>query len=447
MSGSRTSVARACLFGGALLAPGIASAQVSNGSFETGDFTGWTAFDTQSSPFQALAVRPAGSFAEVGGFFTNTFTAGFPVTDGSFSATHGFDGSGGSITIAQDAFINGATLSFDWGAAVLNYSGAIAREFNVNIRDSAGGTLLDSTNIVSIGLGQDDTGIVSGQTVDVSAFIGSTVNIEFEWTVPEPFAGPAGAFLDNVAIVDLALPVEFVFGDAFLNGGVDAETSKGFFSDFGTSFPEMEQLDEFLYGLATGDGTSGGIIGASVEAFGEVDILLDVNPNRGTGQKAILNMSGNAFAQISITDPTEILSASASGDSESFINIYLAESLFAIKTGDFANAGQSKTVEELSAGDHFFGFSLGAGVFTQNPEIGTFTDSASFNGQIIFSTVPGCNAADLVEPYGILDFGDVLAFLTGFGAGDPVSDLSEPLGIFDFDDVLAFLTAFGTGCP
>ncbi|MEZ6241452.1 MAG: VCBS repeat-containing protein [Phycisphaerales bacterium] len=59
----------------------------------------------------------------------------------------------------------------------------------------------------------------------------------------------------------------------------------------------------------------------------------------------------------------------------------------------------------------------------------------------------GCNDADLDVPFGVLDFSDVLAFLTAFGTMDPVADLAVPVGVFDFSDVLAFLTAFGAGCP
>ena len=59
----------------------------------------------------------------------------------------------------------------------------------------------------------------------------------------------------------------------------------------------------------------------------------------------------------------------------------------------------------------------------------------------------GCSEADLAEPFGTLDFSDVIAFLTAFGAMDPAADLAPPLGVFDFSDVIAFLTAFGAGCP
>ncbi|MEZ6242529.1 MAG: GC-type dockerin domain-anchored protein [Phycisphaerales bacterium] len=58
-----------------------------------------------------------------------------------------------------------------------------------------------------------------------------------------------------------------------------------------------------------------------------------------------------------------------------------------------------------------------------------------------------CNAADLAEPFGTLDFSDVVAFLTAFGTMDPAADLAAPMGVFDFSDVVSFLTAFGSGCP
>ena len=55
--------------------------------------------------------------------------------------------------------------------------------------------------------------------------------------------------------------------------------------------------------------------------------------------------------------------------------------------------------------------------------------------------------ADLADPFGVLDFDDVLAFLTAFGASEPAADLAAPFGVIDFDDVLAFLVSFGAGCP
>ena len=57
-----------------------------------------------------------------------------------------------------------------------------------------------------------------------------------------------------------------------------------------------------------------------------------------------------------------------------------------------------------------------------------------------------CGIADLAPPFGVLNFFDVSAFLTGFGGMDPVADLNGD-GAFNFFDVSAFLTAYGAGCP
>jgi hypothetical protein len=55
-------------------------------------------------------------------------------------------------------------------------------------------------------------------------------------------------------------------------------------------------------------------------------------------------------------------------------------------------------------------------------------------------------AADLAEPFGTLDFGDVQAFVTSFTAGTPLADLNDD-GIFDLADIQAYITAFNAGCP
>lgn len=65
----------------------------------------------------------------------------------------------------------------------------------------------------------------------------------------------------------------------------------------------------------------------------------------------------------------------------------------------------------------------------------------------INGTDPSCNGADLAEPYGSLDFSDVVAFLGAFAGMESSADLAEPFGSFDFSDVVAFLAAFAAGCP
>ena len=59
-----------------------------------------------------------------------------------------------------------------------------------------------------------------------------------------------------------------------------------------------------------------------------------------------------------------------------------------------------------------------------------------------------CNAADLAEPFGILDLADIIAFTTAFSTNDlSVADLAPPFGILDLADINAFVAAFLAGCP
>ncbi len=95
--------------------------------------------------------------------------------------------------------------------------------------------------------------------------------------------------------------------------------------------------------------------------------------------------------------------------------------------------------------------SNGLGVFASIDRSGAFViaiGGVSYNARLVSAPVlPPCNEADLAQPFGQLDFDDVLAFLIGFGAMDLSSDLATPTCVFDFADVLAFLTAYGAGCP
>ena len=59
----------------------------------------------------------------------------------------------------------------------------------------------------------------------------------------------------------------------------------------------------------------------------------------------------------------------------------------------------------------------------------------------------GCVAADVAEPFGVLDLADVQAFIGGFASQDPIADIAEPSGVWDLADVQAFIGSFNAGCP
>lgn len=120
--------------------------------------------------------------------------------------------------------------------------------------------------------------------------------------------------------------------------------------------------------------------------------------------------------------------------------------------------GQSGGVFDLewSTIDAGGAMDMSAGAFTLSGSIGQFDAGPTVNGvygveggfwSVPMNTPVSCNEADLAEPFDVLDFSDVLSFLTAFGSQDPAADLAAPFGVWDFSDVLSFLGAFGAGCP
>jgi hypothetical protein len=94
-------------------------------------------------------------------------------------------------------------------------------------------------------------------------------------------------------------------------------------------------------------------------------------------------------------------------------------------------------------------------------ELGTFQRYEATIGQKDILVIPAelivsggpccdedpCNGADLAEPYGQLNFDDVVVFLGAFSSGLLEADLAAPFGSYDFSDIAAFLGLFGQGCP
>lgn len=64
----------------------------------------------------------------------------------------------------------------------------------------------------------------------------------------------------------------------------------------------------------------------------------------------------------------------------------------------------------------------------------------------VAGSIGPCNPADLAEPFSVLDFFDISAFLGFFGAQDSSADLNND-GLFDFFDISAFLQFYSGGCP
>ncbi|MEM9373720.1 MAG: GC-type dockerin domain-anchored protein [Planctomycetota bacterium] len=68
------------------------------------------------------------------------------------------------------------------------------------------------------------------------------------------------------------------------------------------------------------------------------------------------------------------------------------------------------------------------------------------NGIQVIRLDEACRA-DFAEPFGLLNFFDISAFIGAYQAGDPAADLAEPFGAFNFFDVSAYIGLFNAGCP
>ena len=106
-----------------------------------------------------------------------------------------------------------------------------------------------------------------------------------------------------------------------------------------------------------------------------------------------------------------------------------------LAVGDFPPYATSVTILPL----RFFG-----GDFASEAPTGTiyWDDLCYVQG----AQPAGCNAADLSEPFGILDLSDISAFVAAFVAMEPEADI-DGNGIYDLTDITDFVSAFTGGCP
>jgi hypothetical protein len=176
-----------------------------NGSFESGNLTGWVVSDL-SSPLIPVGIHSAG-YVSPFGFFTTA------PTEGSYCLTHGFDGNGpGRIRVAVDVYLPKApvTLTFDYRVAwdMQNYTGStLPRTFGVTIEPYGGGLGLLTNIVLSAGPGTAsyDTGNLRA-TMDLSAYSGLGIRISFDAWIPEYFTGPGFFQLDNVVLTYPPVP-------------------------------------------------------------------------------------------------------------------------------------------------------------------------------------------------------------------------------------------------
>ncbi|MBN1476523.1 DUF11 domain-containing protein [Candidatus Sumerlaeota bacterium] len=185
-----------------------AAPSLTNGSFETGDFSGWTAVTTQGAgSVEYLPYRIA-----TGGMGAGIVLPGVPA-DGTFFAQNGFDGGAGLMydLYQEIAIPAGATrVELSWAERIqwdmFNFMGStVSREYAVTVQPGGGGAPLATLfemELPPATLG--DTGYVN-HTEDVLAAVpglpGQTVRFNWHEMIPETMTGPGQFDLDAISLL------------------------------------------------------------------------------------------------------------------------------------------------------------------------------------------------------------------------------------------------------
>jgi len=177
---------------------------ITNGSFETGDFTGWKVSTVSTggtgTPYEPWTVSPPGA----GGFGAYQIIPTSP-QHGTHDAWNSFDGGGPmEFRMYQDISIpSGVALSLSWrDRAQWNFccGQTQPRTYQVQLRDPSTNALLTTLYSFSTGIEANyhETGWLT-HNHDISAFAGRSVRIFFLETIPEYFTGPGLIEFDSIS--------------------------------------------------------------------------------------------------------------------------------------------------------------------------------------------------------------------------------------------------------
>jgi hypothetical protein len=188
------------------LAPSTRAAElITNGGFETGNFTGWTAVNSTNG-WRLWAVSSGLHGGDDGTVYTPVPTAALPFA-GSFSAWNGATGGAGqSFTLTQTISIPAnQNATFRWADRYqMNHTqfcstGCGTQVYAVEILNTSN-VLLQTVYTVSTPTNTNsNTGWVS-HAANISAFQGQTIRIRFRTTSQVTLQGPGQLDIDNVSV-------------------------------------------------------------------------------------------------------------------------------------------------------------------------------------------------------------------------------------------------------
>lgn len=183
-----------------LAAPAGAGELVTNGGFETGDFTGWTPVNDGGTAGCGVNVWTVNSTGAQG---CSGLTPTPAPNDGTFAAYNTFDGDAVNYTLSQTLAIPtdaiGGTLSFE-DTVHLNNNGN-PRTVQFDIYDATNTTLLQTLYSQAYTTGsQGWTTFTADASAALLADAGETVTLRLTNFVPDSYAGPGGFGVDDISL-------------------------------------------------------------------------------------------------------------------------------------------------------------------------------------------------------------------------------------------------------
>lgn len=416
-----------------------------NGSFETGDLSGWTVKEldeTSSNPFLKLTVDgagveyPAPTIPYLCGFSVCNidFFASEP-TDGTYAALHDWNGDDSTTTapgggpeinlreLYQEVSlpIQATTLTFDYRAAweLFRFGATVPRTFSVVIEPAGGGTPLINDLVLPALLGlEEDTENPSGEpgqsyppgVVDISAVAGQDVRIKFVWDVPEPGTGFAFFQLDNIRVNTLpnTAPVVTITaptnGSNFDSGASVAFTggaSDGEDGDISANLNWSSSLDGVIGG---GSGFSTGTLSSGVHTItasatdsgslsGSDSISVTIGPAANTAPVVTITAPGQG-ASFTVGD-TINFTGTASDDIDGNISVSLS---WSSDIGGVLGTGAGVSTSSLAVGTH----AITASVTDSGGLLGTDSITVTINDVLPTSDVMNFATSDFATSRGAI---------------------------------------------
>ena len=182
---------------------GFGAELVTNGGFETGDFTGWTVINPVD-PWMPWEVSPSGT----GGGYS-------PVPDvtsvqhGTYNAWNGVTSDIGSFLLYQDITIPvGSAVRMTWTDRYqMNHTSFCTdcgtATYAVEVLDTSDNLLQTLYTITTLTGVNSNTGVVN-HVADLTSYQGQTIRIRFRATVDYSYSGPGQVEIDAVSVQTLA---------------------------------------------------------------------------------------------------------------------------------------------------------------------------------------------------------------------------------------------------